>query len=92
MALQVGAAHGQSIQTLALVPTAGWRVELRIRSSEGLTSTVLSQLSRSMTSPLDANFNDYKKAENKALEILKEMLSASVKPLDIELALLVAIF
>lgn len=45
-----------------------------------------------MTSPLDANFNDYKKAENQSLQILKEMRSASVKPLDIELALLVAIF
>ncbi|MFU8847962.1 MAG: hypothetical protein ACNA77_04510 [Opitutales bacterium] len=45
-----------------------------------------------MTSPLDANFNDYKKAENKALEVLQEMKTASVKPLDIELALLVAIF
>lgn len=45
-----------------------------------------------MTNPLDANFNDYKKAEGKALEILREMKTASVKPLDIELALLVAIF
>ncbi|MFP4069501.1 MAG: hypothetical protein ACLFVC_04900, partial [Opitutales bacterium] len=45
-----------------------------------------------MTNPLDANFNDYKKAENQALKILKEMKTASVKPLDIELALLVAIF
>lgn len=45
-----------------------------------------------MTTPLDANFNDYKKAETKALEILQEMKTASVKPLDIELALLVAIF
>ncbi|PXA04795.1 hypothetical protein DDZ13_06410 [Coraliomargarita sinensis] len=45
-----------------------------------------------MTNPLDANFNDYKKAESQALEILQEMKTASVKPLDIELALLVAIF
>lgn len=45
-----------------------------------------------MTNPLDANFNDYKKAETKALEILQAMKTASVKPLDIELALLVAIF
>lgn len=45
-----------------------------------------------MTNPLDANFNDYKKAENQALEILQAMKTASVKPLDIELALLVAIF
>ncbi|NBB80013.1 MAG: hypothetical protein GVY36_11315 [Verrucomicrobia bacterium] len=45
-----------------------------------------------MTNPLDANFNDYKKAENQAVEILRKMKTASVKPLDIELALLVAIF
>lgn len=45
-----------------------------------------------MTTPLEANFEDYKKAETKALEILKEMKTASVRPLDIELALLVAIF
>ncbi len=45
-----------------------------------------------MTNPLDANFNDYKKAESQALKILQEMKTASVKPLDIELALLVAIF
>lgn len=45
-----------------------------------------------MTSPLDANFNDYKKAESKALDILKEMKATSVKPMNIELALLVAIF
>lgn len=50
------------------------------------------KLSRAMTSPLDANFNDYKKAETKALDILREMKTTSVKPLDIELALLVAIF
>ena len=45
-----------------------------------------------MTNPLDANFNDYKKAESQAMEILQKMKTASVKPLDIELALLVAIF
>ena len=45
-----------------------------------------------MTNPLEANFNDYKKAESQALKILREMKTASVKPLDIELALLVAIF
>lgn len=45
-----------------------------------------------MTSPLEANFSDYKKAETKALEILKEMRQTSVRPMDIELALLVAIF
>ena len=45
-----------------------------------------------MTNPLDTNFNDYKKAESQAMEILQKMKTASVKPLDIELALLVAIF
>lgn len=45
-----------------------------------------------MTTPLDANFKDYKKAEAKALEILREMKTASVRPMDIELALLVAVF
>lgn len=42
--------------------------------------------------PTDENFNDYKKAERKALELLREMKSVSAKPTDIELALLVAIF
>lgn len=45
-----------------------------------------------MTTPLEANFEDYKKAETKALEILQEMKQTSVRPMDIELALLVAIF
>ena len=45
-----------------------------------------------MTTPLEANFEDYKKAEKKALEILAEMKQTSVRPMDIELALLVAIF
>lgn len=45
-----------------------------------------------MTTPLEANFDDYKKAEAKALEILKEMKQTIARPVDIELALLVAIF
>ena len=38
------------------------------------------------------NFKYYKKAETKALEILAGMKSATPKKMDIELALLVAIF
>jgi len=45
-----------------------------------------------MPTPIDQNFNDFKKAEKKALEILAEMKATSPKSGDIELALLVAIF
>ena len=45
-----------------------------------------------MPTLIDQNFNDYKKAEKKALEILADMKATSPKPVDIELALLVAIF
>ena len=45
-----------------------------------------------MASPTEQNFNDYKKAEKKALELLAEMKAVSPKKVDIELALLVAIF
>ena len=45
-----------------------------------------------MASPSDETFNDYKRAEKKALEILAEMRATTPKRTDIELALLVAIF
>ena len=45
-----------------------------------------------MPSPNQENFKYYKKAETKALEILVEMKKATPKKMDIELALLVAIF
>lgn len=45
-----------------------------------------------MATPTDENFNDYKRAERKALEILAEMKATSPKKVDIELALLVAVF
>ena len=45
-----------------------------------------------MATPTEENFNDYKKAERKALEILAAMKAASPNKVDIELALLVAIF
>ena len=45
-----------------------------------------------MATPTDENFNDYKKAERKALELLAAMKTASAKKVDIELALLVAIY
>jgi indole-3-glycerol phosphate synthase len=45
-----------------------------------------------MPTPIEQNFNDYKKAEKKALEILAEMKATSPKNGDIEVALLVAIF
>lgn len=45
-----------------------------------------------MATPSEKNFEDYKRAETKALEILKEMKATSPKKTDIELALLVALF
>ena len=45
-----------------------------------------------MSTPTDQNFLDYKKAEKKALAILAEMKAASPRKVDIELALLVAVF
>jgi hypothetical protein len=45
-----------------------------------------------MVTPAEDNFSDYKKTEKKALEILAAMRTASPKKVDIELALLVAIF
>ena len=42
--------------------------------------------------PQEQNFQDYKKAETKAMEILAEMESVSPKKVDIELALLTALF
>ncbi len=45
-----------------------------------------------MATPTGDNFNDYKRAESKALELLAAMKAVSPKTVDIELALLVAIF
>lgn len=45
-----------------------------------------------MTTPNEENFKYYKKAESKALAILAEMRATTPKKMDIELALLVAIF
>lgn len=45
-----------------------------------------------MSTPQEQNFNDYKKAETKALELLAEMKKTSARKVDIELALLVAVF
>jgi len=42
--------------------------------------------------PPDSNFINYKKAEKKALEIVAQMKTASANKVDIELALLVAVF
>ena len=42
--------------------------------------------------PSDQNFLDYKKAERKALEIMREMKATSARKTDIELALIVAVF
>ncbi|MEX0331289.1 MAG: hypothetical protein AB3N64_07710 [Puniceicoccaceae bacterium] len=42
--------------------------------------------------PQEQNFQDYKKAESKALDILAQMKAASPKKVDIELALLTSIF
>ncbi len=45
-----------------------------------------------MATPSEQNFADYKRAEKKALELLAEMKATTPKKVDIELALLVAIF
>lgn len=45
-----------------------------------------------MATPSEKNFEDYKRAERKALDIVAEMKSASAKKNDIELALIVALF
>ena len=42
--------------------------------------------------PEEQNFTDYKRAETKALELLAAMKATSPKKVDIELALLVALF
>ncbi|NDV62745.1 hypothetical protein G0Q06_09810 [Puniceicoccales bacterium CK1056] len=45
-----------------------------------------------MTTPQEQNFEDYKKAEAKAMELLAEMKAVSPKKVDIELALITAVF
>ncbi len=45
-----------------------------------------------MATPTEQNFQDYKRAERKALEILASMKAVTPRTVDIELALLVAIF
>ena len=42
--------------------------------------------------PQEQNFADYKRAESKALEIVAAMKATSPKKVDVELALLVALF
>jgi hypothetical protein len=45
-----------------------------------------------MATPTEQNFEDYKRAEKKALEIMTAMKATTPKKVDIELALLVAVF
>ena len=45
-----------------------------------------------MATPTEQNFLDYKRAEKKAIEIMAEMKGVSAKSVDIELALIVAVF
>ena len=45
-----------------------------------------------MATLTEENFNDYKRAEKKALELLAAMKATTPKKVDIELALLVSIF
>jgi hypothetical protein len=51
-----------------------------------------STLSMIGVTPEEQSFADYKKAETRALEILEEMRSVSPRKVDIELALLTALF
>ena len=59
---------------------------------ERLTAPRLAEPLWLMATPTEQNFNDYKNAEKKALEILAAMKATTPKKVDIELALLVAIF
>jgi hypothetical protein len=45
-----------------------------------------------MVTPAEDSFSDYKRVEKKALELLAALQATSPKKVDIELALLVAIF
>ena len=45
-----------------------------------------------MAATTEENFHDYKRAEKKALELLAEMKAVTPKKVDIELALLIAVF
>lgn len=45
-----------------------------------------------MTTAQEQNFEDYKKAEAKAIELLAAMKAVSPRKVDIELALLTAVF
>lgn len=45
-----------------------------------------------MSAATEQNFHDYKRAEGKALEIMRAMKATTPRTVDIELALLVAIF
>ena len=45
-----------------------------------------------MATPTEQNFQDYKQAEKKAVEIVAAMKAVNAKKTDVELALLVAIF
>ncbi len=45
-----------------------------------------------MPAATEQNFQDYKRAEAKALEIMREMKATTPRTVDIELALLVAVF
>lgn len=58
-----------------------------------LTNALVEETPNTMsdTAP-DPNFLNYKKAEKKALEIVAAMKTASTNKVDIELALLVAVF
>lgn len=58
----------------------------------GLTGRGGQRLFRLMPAATDQNFHDYKRAEAKALEIMRAMKATTPRTVDIELALLVAIY
>lgn len=45
-----------------------------------------------MAASKEEQFQNYKKAERKALDLLAEMTAVTTNPVDIELALIVAVF
>ncbi len=59
---------------------------------EALDAAAKAGTACAMATPEEENFNAYKRAEKKALEIVAAMKTTSAKKVDIELALLVAVF
>jgi hypothetical protein len=64
----------------------------RLCAGSCLTGGAGPRLFAAMPAATNQNFQDYKRAEAKALEIMREMKQTTPRTVDIELALLVAVF